>query len=152
MKKMVVAGVCGLLFAGVVHAAEWWPVESGSSSVWFIDRPSVKTVSGSKIFWVRQEFKSASEGDELKYSVMKWAAHCKSNTIQALSFVDYAADGHVIKSGSKPAPSADEIIPDSVGESMYKVICGLKAWPYAKPYTPKEFTEWYFTKDDQPSN
>ncbi|WP_373322440.1 surface-adhesin E family protein [Vogesella indigofera] len=135
--------------AGVVQAAEWWPVGGASSSVWFIDRPSIKTVSRSKIFWARREFKQGSENGEAKYVLIKWAAHCNSNTIQILAFLDYTASGTVIASVSKPA-AADEIAPDSIGESMYKILCDGKEWPSKRPTSdPAGFTETYFSVKEQ---
>ncbi len=150
MKKMIAVLVL-IAGSGMAQAAEWWPVQGTNDEVWFLDQSSLTSVAGTRVGWVRIETKASSVvAGKAKRALKKIAAHCKSGTLQVMSWIDYAANGNVLGSSVTPT-NAFEFYPESVGETLYQFMCGLKKnWPTQKPIVdPAGFTEIYFSTPEQ---
>ena len=94
-----------------------------------LTRPSkdVVRVRGKLIFKVKgiaemvEEF--GKKYETLSHSLNVIELHCAEKKIRRLSFVYYSADGNVLGSGQSPEEKWSIIPPDSVGESLYKILC-----------------------------
>ena len=150
MKKMVVAGMIGLT-VGFAQAAEWRPVASSVEDVWFLDSSSLVSVSGSRVGWVRIVKKSeATTTGGVRYSITKYASHCKSRGLQILSWADYLVDGKVNQSSSRPYKTED-VYPDSIGESLFGYMCGAtsKLTAIKAAGDTFQYTDQYFSVQGQ---
>lgn len=77
--------------------------------------------SNSVEMWFDTDYKS---GRQLK---TLWRFQCTRRTLKLLSFVEYDAEGQVTHkykdTKALPWAGGDDVIPDSVGETMMKVAC-----------------------------
>lgn len=154
MKKLVVATVLAAMFGNCAYASEWRPIGYSSKAAWFIDTSSLKAVSASKVAWVKIEVKSSEvkDGGD-KYSIFKYAAHCKTRQIQILSMTAYSNTGSVNFSGSR-AGQSDEVYPESIGEALFNAMCNNSSPVRTKPIVKDTalYTEAYFSwKEDEQS-
>ena len=69
-----------------------------------------------------------------------------------LTWTQYMMDGLVLGIRTNPE-EAREVVPDSVGESVYDAMCGAasKMNSDTKIDDPYGFTDWYFDKDKKKS-
>lgn len=94
-----------------------------------ITRPSkdVVKVRGKLIFKVKGITEMAVEFDKkyetLSHSLNLIEIHCAAKKIRRVSFVDYSTDGNVLGSAQSPEEKWSIIPPDSIGESLYKILC-----------------------------
>lgn len=114
-----------MLAAGnIAFAAEWRFMTASKESAWFIDSSSLVSVASSRTAWTKiVVYKDAVGIMGKRMSMLKYAAHCKTRQLQILSLTDYAMDGSVKVSIRKPAESR-EVIPESMGETVYNSMCG----------------------------
>lgn len=147
MKKIALIVAMAMLLNGATHAAEWRPVASMSNQIWFLDTSGLTSVSGSKLGWVKMESKvDAVKSDGVKYSIVKYAAHCKTAQLQVLKWSDYSSDGMVKNSGDSPLKSND-VYPESAGEALFEALCNSGS-PLRKRTITKDtakFTEDFFS-------
>jgi hypothetical protein len=94
-----------------------------------ITRPSkdVVRVWGKLIFKVKGKTEMAEElgkkYETLSHSINLIELHCAEKKIRRLSFAYYSTDGKVLESGQSPEENWRFIPPDSVGESLYNILC-----------------------------
>lgn len=61
--------------------------------------------------------------ETLNHSLNLIEIHCAEKKIRRLSFVHYSMEGNVLDSGQSPKESWSIIPPDSIGESLYNILC-----------------------------
>lgn len=153
MKKIVLVGAM-VAAVGMAQAAEWRPMGDTAESFWFLDSSSLATVASSRIGWVKiVTHKQAAANDGVRHSMVKYAAHCKTHQLQALIWTEYKEGGSVKYSTQKPLDSR-EVIPESMGEYIYNIMCGPAASlkQIDRVGDPVDFTDWYFSRNQgQPS-
>src|SRR4030042_4055278 len=118
----------------VVWGADWKQVRStGSATLYYdteeITHPSKDIVKVlTKWAYTEKGIKNAKEvfGDKYKnlsYSIKSYEINCKDKTSHILSITDYNKDGTVISSERKTNAEWSRISPESVLESLYKMVC-----------------------------
>ena len=123
-----------LLGYSVVWGADWKQVRStGSATLYYdteeITHPSKDIVKVlTKWAYTEKGIKNAKEifGENYKnlsYSIKSYEINCKDKTSRILSITDYNKDGSVIPSNSKTNAEWSRISPETVLESLYKMVC-----------------------------
>jgi hypothetical protein len=141
--------LCVVMLATIctgAQAAEWHPVAYSNEGYLFLDSSSILSVSSTRIGWVKTvNSKSVSSVTSIRSTMVKYAAHCKTNNLQVMAWASYRENGSLISSGDIPGKSA-EFIPESLGEYVYKAMCGPVSRFNAgnKIGDPVDFTDWYF--------
>ena len=75
--------------------------------------------------WSSQEF-DGNRYDTLSYSLTLEEVNCKTRTARTMKFTNYSADRAVLQSISPKQETWEgweSIVPESMGEKMYKVVC-----------------------------
>ena len=118
----------------VVWGADWKQVRSTNSATLYYDTEEIthptKDIVKVLTKWAYTEkgIKNAKEifGENYKnlsYSIKSYEINCKDKTSRILSITDYNKDGSVIPSNSKTNAEWSRISPESVLESLYKMVC-----------------------------
>jgi hypothetical protein len=118
----------------VVWGAEWKQVRSTGSAILYYDTEEIaypsKDIVKVSTKWVYTEkgIKNAKEifgenYENLSYSIKSYEMNCKDKTSRIVSITDYNKDGSVIPSDSKTNAEWSRISPESVLESLYKMVC-----------------------------
>ena len=137
MKELTLSfllGISILLGYSVVWGTDWKQVRSTGSAILYYDteeitHPSKDIVKVStKWAYTEKGIKNAKEvfGDKyenLSYSIKSYEINCKDKASRILSITDYNKDGTVISSDSKTNPEWSHISPETVLESLSKMVC-----------------------------
>jgi len=118
----------------VVWGADWKQVGSTNSAIFYYDTKEITYPSKdivkvlTKWAYTEKGIKNAKEifGENYKnlsYSIKSYEINCKDKTSRILSITDYNKDGSVIPSNSKTNAEWSSISPESVLESLYKMVC-----------------------------
>ncbi|WP_109441885.1 surface-adhesin E family protein [Acinetobacter haemolyticus] len=138
MKKIFL--LCGLLTSSISFGADWKYAAIGAQNDRAIYVDSSQYIYDKKNNTVKAWFKTVSykdlEGSET-YTKSKnlYQFSCLDNKIKLLAYVNYSKDGSVISSGSQESKSVkfDFVIPDTIGESMWRVACLTKGGGFRYP-------------------
>lgn len=144
--RRTLLGLFMFVAANIACAADWRSVTIDENSIWFIDSSSLVSVASSRTGWVKVAvYKDAVTTRGMRSSMVKYAAHCKSRQIQILSWAIYNMDGSV-KDSSRKTGEARDVIPESMGEAVYDLMCGSisKLSQQKKVDNPIEVTDVYF--------
>jgi hypothetical protein len=118
----------------VVWGADWKQVRSTGSATLYYDTEEIthpsKDIVKVLTKWVYTEkgIRNAKEifgekYENLSYSIKSYEIKCTDRTSRILSITDYNKDGTVISSDSKTNPEWSHISPESVLETLYKMVC-----------------------------
>ena len=137
MKKILLSSLLAIsiLFGySVVWGADWKQVRSTNSATLYYDteeithptKDIVKVLT--KWDYTEKGIKNAKEifgekYENLSYSIKSYEINCKDKTSRILSITDYNKDGTVISSDSKTNPEWSRISPETVLESLSKMVC-----------------------------
>lgn len=110
----------------VCHGAEWVEVVEGHQ----IDSGSVRTIGQQVSFYVRKQEKFLP-GDHQTgktkglsgYTITGYTLICGVRFISFTSCNLYNNDGSLVWSVDEAKPKVKDVIPDSVGELYYKILC-----------------------------
>jgi hypothetical protein len=104
-------------------AATWvWAGNSQSGTVAKYDQASLIVNGDVVTLW--ETFDSSRDKTQSAHSAKsKQQFNCKVWTNRQLYTIDYAASGKVINEVQTPFSSFEDIIPDTLGDGMAKVIC-----------------------------
>lgn len=143
MRTFLLAGLLAL--APMAHAAEWYLLDLDKNGVArFYDQSSIRNVSGTRLGWTQVVYADKAVKNGVKSLKLRYAAHCGSNTIQLMSGVTYNTNTEVIYSFQQPR-DASEIIPDSVGEAVFNLLCFGKGAKEGKSFAdPVAAIDAYF--------
>ena len=113
------------LVATPVFASDWVRLtETDTGSVVEVDTES-RGLSGSIArIWLRIDH-SKDATKKARQSKELWKFNCQSGTSFTASWVNYAADGSVISSGSPLEYDFkyEPVVPDTVGDTVMKIAC-----------------------------
>lgn len=126
MKKFVLIG-CLLALSGQVMGANWILLgESDNREYIMYGDTESRTDDKAWFKWIFLKTKKVS-GKNVKESKHYVRANCSTNQMTLLSITDYDRSGSIINSSNAPSYLLDSVtryvIPDSVGERMFKFIC-----------------------------
>jgi len=118
----------------VVWGADWKQVRSTGSAILYYDTEEITYPSKdvvkvlTKWAYTEKGIKNAQEifgknYGNLGYSTKSYEINCKDKTSRILSITDYNKDGTVILSNSKTNAEWSRISPESVLDSLYKMVC-----------------------------
>ena len=107
------------------NAADWKFVGSGDTkSDYYIDQSSIIKAAQYKYAWIKDD---AKNNKAVQYREAKrWQAFdCVNKRISIATTIEYLPDGSVLynKDYSDSATNFETIIPDTVGETWYNLIC-----------------------------
>ncbi|RRD90932.1 surface-adhesin E family protein [Conchiformibius steedae] len=124
MKKFVLIG-CLLALSGQVMAANWILLDINHQYIMYGDTES-RTDDKAWFKWILLKTEKRN-GRDVKESKHYVRANCSTNQMTLLSITDYDRSGSMINSSNAPSYLLDSVtryvIPDSVGERMFKFIC-----------------------------
>lgn len=127
MRSKITTLIFGSILACNAQAATWYGFAGAGTdkAAYFFDKDTVVKESGSVTIWIKYVKEENSPDKDGSYATsLKFRYDCKRRTSQALIAVTYDKDHNHLKTfSSNPPPSPDEIIPGSVGESMWKIVC-----------------------------
>lgn len=104
------------------HAADWWYVtESSAGTVLFVDVESLQRNGDLVTYWRQGINKDPIKG--VKSYKLRSSEACSGKKTKVLSYVDYDEAGTVVESNTLRTPTFDDIVPDTVGESIAEFVC-----------------------------
>ena len=114
-----------LLFPSTAQASDWQRVGATAEGTDYLDVSSVVSNGTIRTTWEKYLNRKADE-EGVVYSVDHWRYDCSNRTSTLLSYAYYRADGTTVRSNQIPSYSqeAGDIVPDSIGEAVFKVVCG----------------------------
>jgi hypothetical protein len=135
--KLIITVVTGLLVFGYaeVWGANWKFVRmnKGGDNCYYdadsIIRPSEKIVRGSvKIVYseksVKQEIERLGPSyKDLSYIIILWEMNCIEKKAAFLETTTYSKNEQIIKSIKVDTLTWASIVPDTIGEDLYKALC-----------------------------
>lgn len=118
MKKFLLALLAFISFSCPVFASDWQGLTTlkGGDMV-YLDFDSVQKKEDGIEVWLRFEYTNGKKSVQL-VSVRE------DRTLASLSIVLYDADGNVLGQQTSPYPSYVPIVPDTVGDILYKIFWG----------------------------
>ncbi len=123
LRKMLVAS--SLVATVNAQAAQWWGFTEVMSDhvMTYFDAESLTHQGQSVNVWVNFIYNNAfRKADGPARLMQKYRYNCKAHTAQVLQSTFYSPTGEI--TGSSNAPyDPDDVIPGSIGESMYKAAC-----------------------------
>ncbi len=131
---ILLLGISILFGYSAVWGADWKQVRSTGSAIVYYDTKEITHASqdivkvSTKWAYTEKGIKNAKEVfgknyENLSYSIKSYEINCKDKTSRISSITDYNKDGTVISSDSKTNAEWSRISPESVLESLYKMVC-----------------------------
>ncbi len=120
-----------LVFPLMAYSSDWVIISTGSDSVIYGDKQSIRTQGNSVKLWLKWVYDTPQEVEHT-YPVKKYTStksldvyNCQDRTSTTLQTVRYSEDGSVVDSQIwKDLKSAySEIVPDTIGESILDYVC-----------------------------
>ena len=109
---------------------------SGHFEIMFFNASKIQRKSKSDVrVWMRSEpriekYEDIQSYEQLKdfsYSLYLYQIDCVNAEMKTLSFINYDSDGNILESYSSPPSSEREaIVPGSIGEKLFHVVCKKK--------------------------
>jgi hypothetical protein len=79
-------------------------------------------------------------GDDGPYSLEQFELNCGARQLRVISSAGYDADGNF--TGSHPGSNWTSIFPETLGESLYRGVCGANFEPAPVPDGPTPMPAW----------
>ena len=136
----VIFAVLGFIvfFAIEALAADWvlYGTSTDGSSHYY-DPQSIKWVSQDIVrVWKKMSFskkgvqdmpkKNGPEHKEWNYTIGLWEYSCSEKKFRLLSATNYNQGGGVISSFTYDSSSWDFIVPESIDETLFNIVCGSR--------------------------
>lgn len=119
MKKFLLALLAFISFSCPVFASDWVYVgENQNSEPAYLDRDSVVKSYGITAGWMKNIL---PDGGKALYNI---SVRESDRSIAVISCVVYDADGNILGQQTAPYPSYVPIVPDTVGDILYKIFWG----------------------------
>ena len=121
------------LHSFTAQAAQWVNIGDGSDSYHAVDIDSIKGEGNVRTYWSNLTYVEEQQRIYKKFQSIKSLNYvdCTTQQIGILSIIYYSATGEVVNSSDesyRSVPSRlSRIVPDSVGESGLKYVCGLRS-------------------------
>lgn len=138
MKLKILVTLAAIGLSSAVQAATWVKIATGPDAVLSIDIASVRVHNGMVMVWRKLEFSSPQtlNGTLFQFRSEKNLSllNCGAKTVANKEEIFYDINGNVIAAYSIPNTHLffSEIIPDSVSEIEYNVVC-RKSSPQKSP-------------------
>ncbi|MCE2949399.1 MAG: surface-adhesin E family protein [bacterium] len=100
----------------------------GPDELWY-DREKL-VVSGADItFWRRVDFATpqAFKSFQVSTALFREQINCDEHTMRVHAHVFRAADGTIVEQANHAAPEAAPVIPDTVGDALWRALCPIVA-------------------------
>ena len=130
MRKVL---VCVMLAACAIPAlaSNWMQVVQGNDGIEYLDSQSIVKSGGRAKVWTKYVFKHPHFiGEEIKltaFEVTHSEYDCKERTVSSSSSTRYDDEGNVIRSLDGISNMRTDIIPDSIGETVFNLVCSQGA-------------------------
>ena len=137
-KHILFTGIFLLIFVSVSHSAEWMFYASSSDGIWYYDKANIKRMKDNKVrVWVKTFYFATGKekyikafGDlfkDLKSTINLFEINCNEKKWNLLKGTDYNSKGSVIHSTDYSTGEESFIVPDSLFETLYEIVCE-KEW------------------------
>ncbi len=106
------------------HAADWWIVlqRDGAGNVHFGDTAQLRRSGDIVSFWSHLFWKQPT--DEMKSARIQYEVNCGTSSMRERRYLDYNAQGDVIKSGDNTGADAwAEVAPETSGSAYVAFAC-----------------------------
>ena len=127
----------------IVNGAEWVYYNESSVGTYYYDKESItsdrngiikvwdKTAYTKKgkqeyIGWRKEKGIYDTKFEDLSYTINLYAMKCSTREFDIISGSHRNSEERIIDSYSNPSPSYDPISPESIMESLYKIVCNVK--------------------------
>lgn len=119
--KGLLAAIAILILSSQSIASEWHFISKSGDSMIYMDFSSITSPSPSKkrawVLYVAENNETTKDFE---------AYDCANRESATISSVKYNAKGEPIQNFTDPKPHFTPIVPDSVGETAFLVVCDLK--------------------------
>lgn len=142
MKKILF--IAGLFAGSFSYGANWVYVTSSSSNQnFYIDKDFYKYNNNLKTVdvWDKTTKKKLFEDGYYTQSKTLTKYSCENKSAKTLAFVNYNESGETLKSSTKPEGEFSLIFPDSVGETMWRVVCDSRGKGFKFPTYNPDFVD-----------
>ena len=128
MKKLL---VLLLLMVSTTVFAEWTKVDGSEVSGAYVDFQTIRKKGNKTKMWRLFDFTTVMNDQGYKYrsSVTRHEYHCEENTLRMLDIALYSGNmesGIAIYVNNNIKMEPESIIPNTVGETIFKIACGKK--------------------------
>lgn len=119
---LMFALICANTLAQVKGQKRWRLATTGTNVDVYYDRKGItRTQKGTVRVWIKYEY--TKERAYIKHSVSLEEYQCTEGMSRTLSNTTYKESGEVINSITPRTPRWDYVTPDSIGESLFKIVC-----------------------------
>ena len=130
MKKIL---VLLLLMVSTSVFAEWTEVgQSADDTTVYADFGTIKRKGNKVKMWKLYDFKTVKklgENDRYLSEMRRGEYDCEEETVRMLDLHGYSGNmktGHNVYSSNNIKDEATSILPESIGETLFKIACGKK--------------------------
>ena len=106
---------------------------TSDGSVWSCETNTIETTPSGKVWaWVRIVHPNVVDGVVLER--MQYEVDCEQGTIELITFIDYDAEGRILRSVNtlqdlgRALPN-DPVEEDTIGEAVLQFVCEYRAQP-----------------------
>ncbi len=100
----------------------------GADELWY-DREKLVLSGGDITFWRRVNFAvpQVFKSFQVSTALFREQLNCDDHTMRVHAHVFRATDGTIVEQASHAAPEAAPVIPDTVGDALWRALCPLVA-------------------------
>lgn len=128
--KRLILSACLLMSPASAIAASWYQVSgSKSGAVWYVDADSIKVVddgykNGVRKAWIKIDY-SEVKSEPAREGKVLFFFDCLNETAKSSTWIEYRADGTVLRDISSNYPTYKVVVPETVLSGAMQVICEL---------------------------
>jgi hypothetical protein len=101
---------------------DWYEIGASKSTIFFYSpKRAVCENDGTLKVWIKTVEKDTNK--KHSYSMTRYALRCREDKIRVLSGTDYDKDGEVLSHDPDPVKEFRDVVPESVGESIFETAC-----------------------------
>ncbi|VVD74544.1 hypothetical protein PHO31112_00765 [Pandoraea horticolens] len=128
MKKQLLLAVAIALSTSMAWGADWLNVYKTKAEDLSLDVESISTNNGYVAVWVRRDIHDSksglkSGGKPVRRLMMRWTINCHERTMATGAATAYGANGTVLGSIDGTPTVFSDVVPDSNGDTVMKVVC-----------------------------
>ncbi len=137
MRKIILATIALVLLSSVGYGADWKLIGTSWETDYYYDPQSVQLLSKDIVrVWMKKSYGEkrvqeyikgiGPEFKELSYDESLIEFDCSENKNRLLTFSYYNQDGGVISTFTPDPSSWNFIVPDSILEALFNIVCGSR--------------------------
>jgi|LauGreDrversion4_2_1035121.scaffolds.fasta_scaffold477564_2 hypothetical protein len=121
--KLLIA-IIGLCLGSAAFAEDLVYYGTGSTGTeYYYDAETIRKFKGDIVYvWMTAD-ESKNKTVPYRRAMVMWRFNCSNETSGSLSFIAYRADGTVADSSSTTSPEMTPIIPGSMNQKLFKIVC-----------------------------